>query len=172
MSKTINIYLNSQERKLVDDLKVKYRLSLTTIVDVITKHTFKYFLQYAYEYNNKNEEDLKRLYKEYIYNKGKKTSIKEPQIFKKENGGDYLVGNEYAKGQSKSKFTTNCLIIYLNKDIKNYVKEEEMQKAYWNNINKELTTRKDDWWNYNDHIRYQRRMLRENKEYFKKALEN
>ena len=171
MSKTINIYLNSKERKLVDDLKVKYRLSLTTIVDVITKYTFKYFFQYAVEKNNKNEEDLKRLYHEYLYLKGRKTSIKEPQIFKKENGGIYLIGNEYAKGQSKSRFVTNSLMIYLNKTIENYVKDKEMVQAYWNNINKELLTRKDDFWDYNQYVRKQRRMLRENKEYFKKALE-
>ena len=162
MNKTINIYLDSQYRKQVESLKVKYRLSLTTIVDVITKITFKYFLWSKEDINNAT-----RLYDEYLYPKGKKTSIKEPKLYKE---NPYINGTSWHKENRKSRFTTNCLMIYLKKEIKNYIKQEDVEK-YYNDINKELTTRKDEFWNYNEHIRMQRRMLRENKEYFRKALD-
>lgn len=168
MSKTINIYLNTEERKQLDNLKVKYRVSLTTIADVVTKITFKYFLQN--EEKLEGNDKLKKLFKEYLYIKGRKTSIKEPKGYKKEEGGQYITGNTYAQNVSKSRFVTNCLVIYIKKEIKKHIREE-LAEHYWNDINKELTNRKDEFWNYNDHIRLQRRMLRENKEYFKKALE-
>lgn len=156
MGKTINIYLNSQERKLVDDLKVKYQLSLTTIVDILVMVTMKVFLM------TNDKEKVDHLKNEYLYTPGRKTSIKQPKIFSDKE--------LFAKEQHKSRFATNVIMLYIKKDIKNYVNQEQANK-YWNECNSRLTTTKDQFWNYNTHIRMQRRMLRENKEYFKKALE-
>lgn len=157
MKKTINVYLNNEDRKQIDNLKSKYQLSLTTITDILVMVTMKVFLQ------TNNEELIKRLTNEYLYNRGKKTSIKEPKIF-----NDKSI---FAKEQHKSRFATNVIMIYLKKEIKNYV-NEQLASKYWKECNKKLTTTKDGFWNYNQHIRLQRRMLRENKDYFRKALDN
>lgn len=157
MKKTINVYLNNEERKQIDNLKVKYQLSLTTITDILVMATMKVFLQ------TNNKELIERLKNEYLYIPGKKTSIKQPKIFSDKE--------LFAKEQHKSRFATNVIMIYLKKEIKNYV-NEQLASKYWNDCNKKLTTTKDSFWNYNQHIRLQRRMLRENKDYFRKALEN
>lgn len=156
MGKTINIYLNNQERKLVDNLKNKYQLSLTTITDILVMCTMKVFLM------TNNKELVEHLKNEYLYTPGRKTSIKQPKIFSDKE----LFGKE----QFKSRFATNVIMIYIKKEIKNYV-SQELANKYWNECNSKLTTTKDTFWNYNQHIRLQRRMLRENKEYFRKALD-
>lgn len=154
--KSINIYLNTEERKSIDQVKNKYRLSLTTITDILVMVTMKAFL------NTNNKELIERLKNEYLYTRGRKTSIKQPKIFSDKE--------LFAKEQHKSRFATNVIMLYIKKDIKRYLNEEQ-QKEYWNDANKKLTTTTDTWWNYNNHIRLQRRMIRENKEYLKKALE-
>lgn len=158
MQKTINIYLNKDERKKIDNLKVKYQLSLTTITDILVMVTTKIFNQLE------DKTKLEELMTKYLYKRGKKTSIKTPSLFKKDS--------IFEKQKHKSRYTTNVIMIYLNRDIKKYVDNEKLVNQYWNETNNKMTTTKDEFWHYNEHIRYQRRMLRENKEYFKKELEN
>lgn len=151
--KTINIYLDKTDRDAIDKLKVKYELSLTTIVDILVFVTTKYL---------ENTEIYENLQKDYIYNKGKKTSIKKPKIFNSLNW----------ENLKECKYCTNVLLLYVRKDIKKYIKDQETLNKYYNLINQKMTTTKDEFWNYNNHIRMQRRMLKENKDYFRKALEN
>lgn len=158
MQKTINVYLNKDDRKKIDNLKVKYQLSLTTITDILVMVTTKIFNQLE------DKTKLEKLMTKYLYKRGKKTSIKTPSLFKKDS--------IFEKQEHKSRYTTNVIMIYLNRDIKKYVDDEKLVNQYWNETNNKMTTTKDEFWHYNEHIRYQRRMLRENKEYFKKELEN
>ena len=150
--KTINIYTSKEDRKTIDKLKVKYQLSLTTIIDILLFVTTKYL----------NEESIKDLANKYKYKKSQKTSIKTPKIYK-DLKWENIKENIYA---------TNVLQIYLKKDINKYIENKETLQKYYNDINNKMTTTNDEFWNYNQHIRMQRRMLRENKEYFKKELEN
>ena len=62
-------------------------------------------------------------------------------------------------------------MIYLHKDISKWLEKEDITK-YYNMCNEKMTKTTDEFWNYNQHIRMQRRMLRENKEYFIRELEN
>ena len=99
----------------------------------------------------------------YIYKNGKKTSIKTPKMFEKDS--------LFEKQKYKSRYTTNVIKIYLKKDIKKYVNDPKLIEQYWNECNEKMTKTYDEFWDYNKHIRYQRRMIRENKEYFRKALD-
>ena len=149
---TINIYTSKDQRKEIDKIKVKYQLSLTTIVDILVFTTTKLL---------KSTEKLEELTSKYVYKKGGKTSIKKPKIFRE------------LKWQNikENRFATNVLMIYLHKDISKWLEKEDITK-YYNMCNEKMTKTTDEFWNYNQHIRMQRRMLRENKEYFKKELEN
>ena len=153
--KWINIYTNKEERKLIDSLKVKYQLSLTTIVDILCEITWDCF------YLNADKELFEKIKNTHLYERSNKTSIKQPRIL-----------NKYDL-EHPNRFVNNCVHLYLSKDIKKYINKDilEGKYGYWNRIDKELTTRQDNWWQFNNHIRMQRRMLRENKDYFKKALE-
>lgn len=140
--KTINIYIPKDQRKKIDELKVKYRLSLTTIVDILVFTTWKYL----------RGDQIETLTKTYIYKKGAKTSVKMPKIFSQ------LIWNESVK---KQRLATNVLMIYLNKDIKKYVADDKVNK-YYNDLNNKMTTTVDEFWDYNQFIKKQRRLLREN----------
>ena len=153
-SETINIYTSKDQRKLIDKLKVKYQLSLTTIVDILVFVTTKYM--------ESNTEKFEELTNKYVYKKGGKTSIKKPKIFKT------LKWNNV----KENRFATNVLLIYIKKDIANWLKNKDDVTKYYNLCNEKMTKTEDQFWNYNQHIRMQRRMLRENKEYFKRELEN
>ena len=168
---TINIYLNKQERKMMDDIKYKYQLSLTTIADIITFWTYHTFLvidQPILAKEHKQEELLEyKLANEYFYEHKYKTSIKKPKRIK----SGLFKG---AKNQNKaySKFVDNSLKIYLYKDINKYSNDKNMiQKEYWNKINAELQNTRDEYWNMNNTIRNIRRALKENKDYWQKALD-
>lgn len=166
MRKTINIYLTKEERKKVDLLKAKYHLSLTTIVDVlcdITEQTF--FL-------NCDENLYNDLKNRHWYALVEKTSIKEPKLFSKK-----IRGTEQKaiwEESHKTRFANNVLHIYLYKEIGKFIQHQDLlngKYGYWNNIEKELNKRVDNFWQYNEHIRLQRRMLKENRNYFKKEIE-
>lgn len=159
---TINIYLNKDERKQIDILKQKYQLSLTTIIDILCFETFRIFLHYG-------QLKLDELTKSYLYEHKCKTSIKTPKTFKTINNGQGE--NHYWIAIKKSRFTTNVIKIYLYKDIKKYIESDVGIQEYWNSINKKFTTTKDEWWAYNQHIRYERRSLKENREYYQAELD-
>lgn len=153
---TINIYLNKEDRKQMDLIKNKYQLSLTTIVDILCFETYHTFLQYA-------PLQLDVLTDSYMYSKGAKTSIKKPHV---------MSDKEIFKNQKhKSRFATNVLMIYLKKDIKKYVEYPNAAQEYWNRINNKMNNTKDEWWGYNQHIRYERRSLKENREYYQAELD-
>ncbi len=154
--KWINIYTDKEERKLIDSLKVKYQLSLTTIVDILCEVTYDCL------FLNTDKDIKEKVLNEHLYQRTNKTSIKQPRIL-----------NKYDL-QYPGRFANNCLHLYISKQIAKYIKNADIlngKYGYWNRIEQELVKRTDNWWQYNTHLRMQRRMLRENKEYFKKALE-
>lgn len=158
MKSKINIYLNKEDRKKVDALKVKYQLSLTTIIDILMLETISIFNK-----AENNEALLNRLFYDYMYNKGQKTSITLPR--------ETCEQGILKEIKNKSRLATNVIKIYIEHDIKNYINDAKLIEKYYNECNTKLNKAIDNWWNYNQHLRYQRRMLRENKEYFRKALE-
>ena len=156
--KSINIYLTPEERKLVDQKMQWYKVSLSTLVD-------KCVIFFAREIN---DVDIKKmLLMDYYYKpKGKiKTSCKP----------------RYFKGMEKcfkhpNRFATNCLLIWIKKDIKQLSvngKTLEPKKAdkIYSLIDNELNKTVDKFWNYNEQIRNMRRMLKDDKDYWKRAIE-
>ena len=162
MKDTINVYLTKQERKMIDDLKAKYQLSLTTITDILCFQTYHAML--LEENKNQSKKGLRHTLTEtYMHERGGKTSIKKPKILKQNS----LFGNF----RKKDRFATNVIKIYLYKEIDKYITDKEIiQKEYWNAINNKFTTTRDEFWNYNNFVRNMRRGLKENKDYFKEEI--
>ena len=155
MGKTINIYLNTKDREEIEKLKVKYNLSLTTITDILI---FESLIILKKE-SNKGLFDKFR--KEYILSKGQKTSIKKPRILKQLEINDTEI----------NKLCTNVLTIYIRKELKHYFTNEKELNRFYSNVDRKMNETYEEFWDYNYFVRKQRRMLRENKEYFKKAIE-
>lgn len=152
--KTINIYLTREEKLQADKVRSRYKVSLSTLTGVIAFITFDLF-------NKHNPESLAKMQNHYLSREGNyKTSIKPREL----NEVLHFIEN-------KSMFASNCLKMYLNKTIKEYLKPEQIN-LYWARIDKELNQKYDIYWDYNCSIRNQRRMLKQNKEYWKKALDN
>ena len=145
--KTINIYLNKEERQKIEKLKVKYQLSLTTILDILCEYTM-----ISLKYEN-NETLLNDFTTRHLYAQEGKTSIKEPRnLYKLEI-------------KNKSAYLNNVLHTWLNKDIGRYIKHVDLitgKYGYYNSIEKELNKRTDAWWNYNQQARMLKRFLKQN----------
>lgn len=153
--KTINIYLTKEQKKKADKVRIKYKVSLSTIAGIV-----------AYELANRlikcdRRDYLEKLQEDYLQKNGTyKTSIKPREIL---NGA--LNGI-----QKKNLYTTNALIIYLDGKVREYLDNENCNK-YYAQIDKKLNEAYDIYWDYNSNIRQQRRMIKQNKEYWKKVLE-
>lgn len=159
MKKTINIYLTNDEKKQAQKIQQKYKVSLTTITDVLIFVSYYALLHYPTELK---ANDL--LKNNYIKGKGNKTSIKTPYILKDKTPiGDTLIGKEMI-------YCTNILKIYLNHEAKKWLTEEG-QNYYWKEIDRKLQQTQERYWDYNNFNRMSRRNLRENKEYYKRAIE-
>lgn len=153
----INIYLNQEEKEKIEDLKAKYKCSLSTICDKVVFYTYKALLHYS-----NNENNIENLQNQYIDNKNNKKTSCNPKCF-----NDREI---FTSIKNKNLFTTNCIKIYLAKSINKYVKEEGI-KEYWKDINSALQKTKEQYWDYNHFIRNEVRMIKHNKEYLKRKLE-
>lgn len=154
----INIYIAKEDRKKLDELKVKYKLSLTTIVDILIYITLDCLKL------NANKETLTKFTTQTLYVKGDKTSIKIPRTYKKDKNFDDL---------DKNKFANNCLNVYIKKEIHLYITNADIlngKYGYWNRINEEMQKRNDPRWQYNEKLREQVTIVKQNKDYFKKLL--
>ena len=148
---TINIYLDKQQRKELDKLKVKHHLSLTTIVDIVSEITYDCLFLNADDKTN-NDFKTRHLYE----HTKKKTSITMPKWV--ERNKDHL--------EKPNRFVNNSIQAYLKKEIHLYIKKADIlngKHGYWNRINQELTTRTDDWWEYHKFVIMQHRKERNNK---------
>lgn len=153
--KRVNIYINEQTKNSLSNISKKYKLSFSAIASICVKN-----LYYLIEMKQVSE-DIKNIY----ISKGgmcPKTSIK-PKIYR-----DNEIIN---KGiEHKDLFTTNALFIYANKKIKNFVKDPEYIKIYYDKINNDLNKEKDQFYNYNIFIRSTMRSFKDNKDYFKRKI--
>ena len=155
--KTINIYITAKHKAELDRLRSKYKVSLSTLIG---KLSFA-FINSLNKYGdfNKTLEALSNSYlqKDNTY----KTSCKPREL------------NETLANTIKNKncFASNLVYIYLEKQIKNYVNDKGLTEFYMI-LDRELQKATDIYWDYNQQIRNTRRMLKQNKEYFKKALES
>ena len=70
-----------------------------------------------------------------------------------------------------SKVYTNCLKMFLKKDLKNHYETKKANKLY-NRIHETMTKEYDPNWNGNEWQRRMPRLLKQNREYYKRILEN
>lgn len=153
--KTINIYITPDVKKKIEKVRAKYKVSLSTLVGIVS-----YELINALSHSNQVEK-IQELQEKYLIKNGKQTSCKPRDVLK-----DYpneLINN-------KNCFCTNALYIYIEHQITTLINQEQANK-YYAKIDKKLNEAYDIYWDYNCSIRNQRRMIRQNKEYWKKALE-
>lgn len=154
----INVYIEKDDRKKIDDLKVKYKLSLTTIVDILIEVTYDCLKL------NCNEDILNKFIKQNLYVQGNKTSIKMPRSYRK---------NKEYENVERNKYANNCLNAFIKKDIVKFIQNKDILEGkygYWNRINQEMKKRYDPKWQYNENLRNQITIVKQNKDYFKKIL--
>ena len=130
----INIYLSEEHKEKLNTISNKYRLSMSTIADILICTTYYVYLHYS-----KNKVENEKILKEYIIKEGlKKTSIK-PKSYKNESLYNKAIEN-------KSIFTTNSLIIYLDRLANKYFDEKQpwvLAKEDTKECNKVLLTSGD-----------------------------
>lgn len=153
--KTINIYITKSEKKELYNLQCKYQVSLSTIVSCVSYWTIKILL------DTFNEQQKQLFLENYIY-KDKtnyKTSVKPKKLFE-----------VLANMQHKNIVATNSIKMYLGKNIKDWTNNTKAINKYYREIDRELQMTIEPHWNYNQVNRRMPRILRENKEYYKKIL--
>lgn len=154
--KTINIYLTTTEKDQATRLMRKYKVSLSTLTGKIC-----FYMTYALTHHGIENNLLDQLQEKYLETGlNHKTSVKPKELME-------VLANTIT---NKSMFATNCLKIYLNKLVENYILQEGKNEFY-TNLDKALTECKDMYWNYNVSIRSTRRMIKQNKKYWKRVLE-
>lgn len=154
MQQRINIYINKELRKQAKKICMKYSVSLSTLVDVLIMSIMKNL--------NKTKEISTKVYNEYLYKTDfkDKTSVK-PKILDKEG---------MFRNANKSKIATNCIKLYLYKELYKVMQMETVSRCY-SEIDKELTERYDPYAYYNENMRSIVKMIRENPNYIETLKE-
>lgn len=145
MAKRVYIYILEKDKPEINKLRQTYHVSLSTLADTFANKYMFY-------------KEMQDQMESYIIKGGTYTSIRpknDVHNFKENINIIY----------------TNAIHIFINKLDKNILKENSY-KAVREVINKELQSKREQFWQYNEQIRNQRRMLKENKEYWKKAVES
>ena len=152
------IYIANEDKKKIDEVKIKYKLSLSAIVDILIYVTLDCLTC------NADKEVKEKFTTKHLYPLINKTSIQMPKRYKKDLN---------FKNVDKTRFANNCLNAFIKKDIAKYIKNADIlngKYGYWNRIHQEMQKTIDPRWNYNENLRNQVMIVKKNKEYFKKIL--
>ena len=134
MTKHLNIYITNEEHKILEDLKYRYRVSISTIANT---------LMLVYSFNEKTAQLIKQNLKQ----KGqRKTHIK--------------VSN-WNEDTDTNKNYSNGIHIYCNKLDKNILDQREYQSIH-NKIHDKLKKAEEPWYDYNRYVRMHKRIENEN----------
>lgn len=148
----INIYIEMKDKKKLDEIKYKYHLSYSTIANIIVYNYIH--MDIATETFN-----YKTLQEKYIYGKkGTKTSIKPK--------------TSYAEITKKSILFTNCLKIFIENDLEKYLSNEKKREKARNRIYADFQNRYEENWDGNRFQRIMPRIIKQNRQYYKRILEN
>lgn len=149
----INIYLTDEQKKAIAKKCAWYKVSTSTIVD-------KVVYRFLSEIKEGYDEFRNSLFIDFLYRDTgrKKTSVK-PTIFKS------------FKFTHPNKLATNCLLVWLKKDLKRFIQDDKKCQRIYSLIDDDLNKAYDKFWNYNEQIRNMRRMLKDDKNYWKRAIE-
>ena len=147
----LNIYLTTEDKKKLNEIKFKYQLSYSTIARLLGEAMASHI-----------ENSKQILNGKYIYANDtgqKKTSIK-PR---------HDVWNNYFI-ETPTVFYTNAIKIYTRNEEKKYMEVKEFSK-YQKELEKAFKEEKDPNWNGNEWQRRMPRLIKQNREYYKKLLE-
>lgn len=148
----LNIYLTHEDKQILNQIKYKYQLSYSTIARLIAENLI-------------NAAGTKELDGIYLYpnDKGQtKTSIK-PRKFK---GFEALV-------EHPTIFYTNAIKIYTRNDVeKKLFLKETKYKKFLKDLERAFKEEKDPNWNGNEWQRRLPKLIKQNREYYKKILES
>lgn len=153
------IYITDQEKKTLKKICIKNKISLSALTTILINTTY-----YCLEHYGIDKEQNKIIEENYLISRGlmaQATTIK-PKCFKENELMNNLIKN-------KNKYATNVLLIYLNKRQLDYMTEEG-KNHYFNMLNQKIQETFEKFWDYNNFVRSSRRNLRQNKEYFKRAI--
>lgn len=147
--KPLNIYLSRKDKKELNELRMKYHISFSTIADILGYHFLTLFT---------NEE----IEESYIHN-GKeeiKTSIKPRKRY---------------EINKPSVFYTNVLLMYLRKETKYYLEkcnryDEKKYAKVMNKITTDMKNTYEENWNGNLITRSFVRFIKKNPDYVKRKL--
>ena len=141
MEKRLNIFITADEKKILDNLKYKYRISYSTIAEILAVH---------YQFTKTLQDALNG---ERLIKNGKKTSIKADT----EHNWAFSVYE-------------NAIHIYCNKLDRELLKsnkpgyENHVYSKERNALHNEFAKRKDPYYDYNTFIRYAEAFKKQRKE--------
>lgn len=144
--KKINIYITQKTYNKINEIKQKYKVSLSTIIDKGIE---------SIKANN-----IVKLKMKYYYPNEKKTSVK-PRMTNTLNG---------FKDSEISMIYSNFIELYINDSWKDIGLTAEEVKRIKNEINTKLQKAREQFWNYNEVIRNTARAMKENKEYYERIM--
>lgn len=149
----VNIYINHEDKKKLVDLKNKYHLSFSTIIDIIGQH-----------YNTIPKEKINLVDKP-IYNKDGsfKTSVK-PKYYGIEM-------RKKAWTMNLSTFLTNTTKLFLRNGLRDFssLTNQEISKLHAQ-IHNSMRDTWDENWDGNDFCKKLPRFIKQNPKYTKKLL--
>lgn len=140
----LNIYLSSNDKKELDKIKYKYHLSYSTIANIIAIALSRQ------EFTNQFCND--RLFTE---STNKKTSIKPRLKYEAINNNIYF---------------DNVVKCFLRRELKNYLNEEQYNRINTKIYNEFQNTYEENWEGNKWH-RLLPRMIKQNKEYYRRILD-
>lgn len=143
-TQTINIYIEEKTKDRLTIFCKNHHVSYSTCIEKLVHATAQI---------------QKQLINDYIV-KGKKTSVKVNSLWDQE-----------LTMEEKAKLYSNLVYLYFNRKLDTYYTEKrwkEIQTIFINNINEA----KDNYYNYNSHIRNEARMLKNKnvRNYLKRKL--
>lgn len=129
---TINIYINEKTKHKLNDYCAKHHVSYSTFTECLVMAT---------------TEIQKQLVNDYLC-KGDKTSLKVNSKWDIE-----------LEQVEKAKLYTNLIYLYFNKKLSSYYTNDRYQRIM-QIFQKEIDKKTDQYWNYNNFIRNEARMLK------------
>lgn len=151
----INIYISHHEKDTLDRKCRYYHISLSTLAEKISCLLI--------DLSNSNDIiNVLKIKREYIDKANNyKTSIKP-----RENG----LYTNFLNENCKSIWYSNILKMYANKWTSDYIPYHT--EEFYKRLEQILKETKESFYNYNQQIRSMRRALKQNPEYFEKALKH
>lgn len=137
--KKIDIYIDTTQKKEIENTKNKYRKSLSCLVDIISIELWEHFKNF--EGKNQKLIDLN------LVQNRKNTKI-------------HLTKNNYLQTLEQKnlrKILTNSLYLYISKKWEFIDLDKKEMGNVINKINQKLMNVNDPYWNLNEQIRIQKR---------------